>query len=160
MAAVAGAAALAVVVLLLALLALRRQTRTALAHARAEQAELRARLDELERAPAGAPSPPVAEFVITDVGARGDADGREVPARIEGRLFADIVLRESVVKAAALASGVRRALSAEQRNRIRFEVRRETRRSARRRRADVKEALRQYYDRQDQGRQAERDGAA
>ncbi|WP_101524605.1 hypothetical protein [Nocardioides houyundeii] len=58
------------------------------------------------------------------------------------------MLREGVVKVASLAHGVRRALAPEQRNRIRFEVRRETRRAGRRRKADVKEALRQYYARE------------
>jgi hypothetical protein len=125
----------------------RRETRRALERAEAERAELVARLEGLERAaPRPRASSTEVEFVITDVGTDTEAPV-PVPGRIEGRLFADLVLRESVVKAAALAHGVRRVCSAEVRQRLRDEMRRETRRSARRRRADVKEALRQYYAR-------------
>lgn len=110
------------------------------------------RLEALER-PAPVPTNEaagveVAEFVITDMG-REPAPTQEAPARIEGRLFADVVLRETVVKAASWTHGVRTALSAENRNRIRFEMKRETKRSTKQRKADVKEALRQYYARQD-----------
>jgi hypothetical protein len=146
--AVIAAAALVVVVLVGALLRLRRSTAAALAAAGRDQAELRDRLEQLERAAAPpAASEPAGEFVITDIGRRRSDDPVAAPTRIEGRLFADIVLREGVVKVASLAHGVRRALAPEQRNRIRFEVRRETRRATRRRKADVKEALRQYYAR-------------
>lgn len=72
-----------------------------------------------------------------------------VPARIDGKLFADIVARESVIKAAGLAHGLRRALSAENRNRIRFEMKREVKRSRKQRRADLKAALRQFQARED-----------
>lgn len=147
--ALAAAAVAVVVVLLLALLRLRAQTRRALDGARAEQDALRARLEELERRPLARDPERVEEFVITEVGdPSGGPAAEPVPTRIEGRLFADIVLRESVVKAASLAHGVRRALSPESRSRIRFEMRREVRRSSRQRRADVKEALRQYYARE------------
>lgn len=147
--ALAAAAVAVVVALLLTLLRLRSQTRRALAGARAEQEALRARLEELERGSLARVPDEVGEFVITEVGGR-DAGfaGDAVPARIEGRLFADLVLRESVVKAASFAHGLRRALSPESRNRIRFEMRREVRRSSRQRRADVKEALRQFYARE------------
>ena len=43
------------------------------------------------------------------------------------------------VKAASLGYGVRRALAPETRNRIRFEMRREVKRSRRQRRAELKE---------------------
>jgi hypothetical protein len=70
------------------------------------------------------------------------APGATVAPRIEGRQFADIVLRESVVKAAALSHGVRRALAPEVRNRIRFEMRREVKRSRKERRAALREIRR------------------
>lgn len=66
-------------------------------------------------------------------------------ARLEGRLFADLVLRESVVKAAALAHGVRRAASPEVRDRVRLEVRRELRRARKQRRADLRAARRHLH---------------
>ena len=49
---------------------------------------------------------------------------------------------ESLVRVVSLAHGVRRALSAENRNRIRFEIRREVKRSRRQRRRDLKDARR------------------
>lgn len=156
-----AAAAVAVVVVLLvtlvAVLVAHRRTRAALAETRRTQAELLERVESLAR-PATQPGSPapgveVAEFVITDVGrvpdeAAAPKPGGRVPGRIEGRLFVDIVARETVVKAASWSYGLRRALSPENRNRLRFEVRRETRRATRQRKADVKEALRQYYERQ------------
>ncbi|WP_185996500.1 hypothetical protein [Nocardioides campestrisoli] len=146
-----GAAVLAVVVLalVLALVRLHRQTRAALERAEADQAALRARLDELAHTAHRTSERLEAEFVITDAGnSLEDARRAPEPARIEGRLFADLVLRESAVKAASWAYAVRRVASAESRNRLRFEMRQETKRSTRRRRADVKEALRQYYARE------------
>ena len=82
-----------------------------------------------------------------------DPDGDRRPERpvaqdIDGRLFADIVARETVVKAASWTHGLRRALSPENRNRIRFEVRQETRRAGRERRAEAKQALREYRARE------------
>jgi len=105
-----------------------------LAETRAEAAELRDRVELLARQVTVRGTEP--EFVITHVGE--PAEEPPVPARIEGRLFADIVLRESVVKAAALAHGLRRAAAPETRNRIRFEVGREIRRARRRRRAELR----------------------
>ena len=58
------------------------------------------------------------------------------------------MLRETVVKAASLGHGVRRALAPETRNRIRFEMRREVRRARKQRRADLKEARRDLHARQ------------
>ena len=68
--------------------------------------------------------------------------------RIQGSLFADLVLRESVVKAASYVHGVRRALAPETRNRIRFEMRQEVKRSRKQRRGDLKAARRHLADRQ------------
>jgi hypothetical protein len=53
-----------------------------------------------------------------------------------------VALGESLVKIASFGYGVRRALSAENRNRIAFEMRREVKRSRRKRRLDVKQARR------------------
>jgi hypothetical protein len=58
------------------------------------------------------------------------------------------VLRETVVQAASLAHGLRRALAPEMRNRIRFEMRREVKRSRKQRRADLKAARREWEARQ------------
>jgi hypothetical protein len=148
----AGAASvLAVVALVLALLALRRARR-----AESLVVALRDRVDALE-APTAPPARPhvgeeaVGAYVIT--GMQPADDPREavtgpVARPIDGRLFADIVARESVVKAASWTHGLRRALSAESRNRIRFEVRRETRRAGRDRRAEAKQALREFRARE------------
>lgn len=119
---------------------------------RAEQDELRHRVDALSRrleTDRGAVRPTTGEFVITDVG--DDHPEREVTptaGRIEGRLFADIVLREAAVKAAALGSGVRRALAAENRNRIRFEMKREVKRARKQRRAELRDLRRERAARQ------------
>ena len=58
------------------------------------------------------------------------------------------MLRETVVKAASLAHGVRRGLAPATRNRIRFEMKQEVRRSRRQRRADLKQAQRDLHARQ------------
>ncbi|GAB3020045.1 hypothetical protein GCM10011376_36830 [Nocardioides flavus (ex Wang et al. 2016)] len=91
-------------------------------------------------------------YVITGV-RLDDRDEPAVPAAshaapIDGRLFTDIVARETVVKAASWTHGLRRALSPASRNRIRFEVRQETRRAGRERRAETKQALREFRARE------------
>lgn len=144
----AGAAALALLALAqgVALLRARSRTDRALQAARAETATLRAQLDDIERR-LGRPTARTAadtEFVITHLGEDEDAAAPGEPARIETALFADLVLRETVVKAAALAHGVRRALDPETRNRIRFEMRREVRRARKQRRADARRARREW----------------
>jgi hypothetical protein len=145
-----GVLGLLTVVLLLALLRVRARTGRELHAAQVETARLRAQLDELERRLAG-PSPaarrPDPEYTITDLGRPALPDDT-APPTIGSALFADLVLRETVVRAAALAHGVRRALAPETRNRIRFEVRREVRRSRKQRRADLREARRDWESRQ------------
>lgn len=79
------------------------------------------------------------EYVITHVGE--DDHGGETPT-VAAPLFADIVLRESVVQAASLAHGLRRALAPEARHRIRFAMRREVKRARKQRRANVRAARR------------------
>jgi hypothetical protein len=61
------------------------------------------------------------------------------------------VLRESVVKAASWAYAVRRGLSPANRNRIRFEMRRELKRVRKDRKAEEREAIRQYRARRRAG---------
>jgi hypothetical protein len=146
----AGAGVLALVALGLGFALLRSRSRTdrELAASRAETAALRAQLDELERRVAR-PEPArrtEAEYVITDLGAPGA--GPEPERQVDTALFADLVLRETVVKAASLAHGVRRALDPETRNRIRFEMRREVRRARKQRRTDTREARREWAARQ------------
>ncbi|KRE92222.1 hypothetical protein ASG76_17345 [Nocardioides sp. Soil774] len=149
---VLGLLVLAVLVALtLALLALRRARR-----AESRLAALAVRVDTLESPAVAAPRPVVEDetvgtYVITGMHAAGtpqDEVAVPVARPIDGRLFADIVARESVVKAASWTHGLRRALSAESRNRIRFEVRRETRRVGRDRRAEAKQALREFRARE------------
>lgn len=96
-------------------------------------------------------------FVITSVvpaggpsAEAGPAGGRHAAAdhRIEGSLFADLVLREAVVKGVSFVHGVRRALAPETRNRIGFEMRQEVKRSRKQRRTDLRAAKRHLADQQ------------
>lgn len=141
------------VALLLVLLRDRSRTRAELEATHAEAADLRARIDALAVQVAAARRVPE-EYVITHVGeelvstdSTSEAAQRE-DSRIDGKLFADLVLRETVVKAAALGHGVRRAMAPETRNRIRFEMRREVKRSRKERRAELKRVRREMQDRQ------------
>ena len=149
-------AALALVALVLAvtLARLRARTRRDLAQAREEASALRERLDRLE-AEQAQPEPRLRteerEYTITRVGEAGGerdpATPESGPARIERALFADLVLRESVIRLGSLGHGVRRALSAESRNRIRFEMRREVKRARKQRRVEQREAYREWQAR-------------
>jgi hypothetical protein len=162
---VAGTCVVFLVLVLIGYLMTARRARSELAETRREAAELRSRVDGLDRqlaeqlaeqmaqrlaeqAPGPNPDPTQGptEYVITAIGSEPDPE--LVPERIDGRLFADIVLREAVVRAASLAHGVRRAMAPETRNRIRFEMRREVKRSRRQRRADLKAARRDWEARQ------------
>ena len=143
-----------VVALVALLVAVRAQRRAARAEAVA--ADLADRVALLGSPLTDAPRPvadeaAVSTFLITSM-EDGSDDQRtgSVPIAqpIDGRLFADIVARETVVKAASWTHGLRRALSPETRNRIRFEVRRETRRAGRERRAEMKQALREFRARE------------
>lgn len=146
-----GAVALAVVALVV--LALLRTARL-----RRELDALRSELDRRTTTPAAEqPAPAEATYVITGFPEDGVPQGTtpqhevgsgRVAEPIDGRLFADIVARETVVRAGGLVHGLRRALDAETRNRIRFEMRRELRRSRKQRRADLKAAMRDFRDRE------------
>jgi len=146
--AVGGLAVLCLVLLFTTVQARRAWARER-AGAHADVADLRARLEELEherRAPTVATE---AEFVITGLGSEAEPEPEPGPAAaVDGAAFADTVLRETVVKAASLAHGVRRGLAPATRNRIRFEMKQEVRRARRQRRADLKQAQRDLHARQ------------
>ncbi len=128
------------------------------AHAEAEA--LRLQVEEIQRLVAAPPAADqLREYVITgldmpslvprDGYLTGDSTGGV--QTVAPSLFADIVLRETVVQAAALAAGLRRALTPESRNRIRFEMRREVKRARKQRRADLRAARRDWEARQRAG---------
>jgi hypothetical protein len=170
-AAAAGAVAMLLLVALVLVVTRRRRSRVdlevMLAAAQREADDLRHRLEELtgQRAAAGGPAyldelfaEPVvpaqrteepADFVITHVGEPGEAAREDLtPLAVPDRLVLSATLGEPLVKVAAFSHGVRRALSAESRNRIWFEMRREVR-SARRRRLRLrKDLMREYRARQ------------
>jgi hypothetical protein len=146
-----GAVTVLVLVLVVALARTRSRTRRELAAAQAEAASLRVQIDDIERRLSAHDQidQDRSDYVITRLGDNSpDPDPEVLPARIDGQLFADIVLRETLVKAAALAHGVRRGLAPDVRNRIRFEVRREIKRARRTRRAEIREARRAWDARQ------------
>lgn len=162
----AAAVLLALVALALGAALLRARSRTdrELAASRAETASLRAQLEELERRlPRSAAPGPSTEFVITNLGEPASEPAAPAP-QVGGALFTDLVVRETVVKVAGLAHGVRRALDPETRNRIRFEMRREVRRARKQRRVDTRAAVRDWQARQRGGLDGEgstaRTGAA
>ena len=141
-AAAAGAAAMLLLVAVVLTVTRRRRSwhdlEAMLAAAQQESDALRQRLEELTGQQRSVPVPRLpeqADFVITHVGEPGldrpvPVDGVAVP----NRLVLSATLGEPLVKVAAFSHGVRRALSAESRNRIWFEMRREVRASRRRRR--------------------------
>lgn len=142
----AGMAALALVLLGSLLFAtwrlagLRRAHETELREVRdgaaAELAELRQRVDALvasqqqlrERATS-------AGLLITDV-------GEHPPEQVPDGAVVTATVGAPLIKVAATVHGVRRALSAENRNRIRFEMRRELRRARKQRKREMRAAWR------------------
>lgn len=149
--ALAGLAVVALVIavgLLVALARLRARTSREIGSARDEAAALRERLDRLEQE-RRTPIPPeraeLREYRITGLGEPEADDGP--PAQVERAVFADLLLRESVIRLGSLGHGVRRAMSAESRNRIRFEMKREVKRARKQRRAEQREAYRDWQAR-------------
>jgi hypothetical protein len=146
--AVAGAAALAllVVAIVVAVVAGTRRRRSRadleamLLAAQREVDDLRRRIDELTRPPVAEPP----DFVITHVGDEAPEHATDDSVAVPDRLVLSATLGEPLVKVAAFSHGVRRALSAESRNRIWFEMRREVRASRRRRRQLRKQLERDY----------------
>jgi hypothetical protein len=143
----AGAAVVVVLLVLGVLLAVafsgRRRVRRDLAASREELEALRQRVEELSAAETVPVAVPPAGFLITSIDA-ADPGALEPSAVVplSTAEFLSVALGESLVKIASFGYGVRRALSAENRNRIAFEMRREVKRSRRQRRLDVKQARR------------------
>jgi hypothetical protein len=143
---IAGAAGALVLVLCVLMLVRRRsavsrrELATALAEAQAETAELRRRLDaltqQLERQSSSMISVDDPAYVITDAG-----EPRPEP-NVADAVVLSATVGEPLVKVVAFGHGVRRALSAESRNRIWFEMRREVRRARKQRRREMKDAWR------------------
>ena len=135
---------------LLALMVLQRDRRRLRGELDARQADLDALRHRVDGLTARVPRHvDETEYVITDLGRTSDeSPDQKLATRIDGRLFADLVLRETVVKAASLTHGVRRALSPEVVWRVRGEVRRELKRVRKQRRADLKVARREWETRQ------------
>ncbi|MCW2846275.1 MAG: hypothetical protein JWR90_249 [Marmoricola sp.] len=118
----------------------RARSRRDLVEARSEIAELRARLDalteQLERQSAAMIRVDDPAYVITDAGAP------RLEPSIPDRVVLTATVGEPLLKVVAFGHGLRRALSAESRNRIGFEVRREVRRARKQRRRETKDAWR------------------
>lgn len=162
-----GALALVALVLVVSLTRLRTRTARDVAVARAEAEALRERLDRLEREQQqhargqARPTQPVRaderEYTITHLGKAETETAAQLASgeqpTLERAVFADLVLRESVIRLGSLGHGVRRALSAETRNRIRFEMKREVKRARKQRRVEQREAYREWQARQRRGRQ-------
>lgn len=155
--ALAVVAVAAIVAALLAVRALRRsraslvQTQQLQAQAVSESAALHDRVEQLERRLARPAAPQ--EFVITHLG-EDDPAGTQLSGVSETRVtltppaFADAVLRETAVHTVSLLHGLRRALAPETRHRVRFEMKREIKRSRKSRKLEVKTAVREYRARQ------------
>jgi hypothetical protein len=141
----------AVAALLLSVRRTRARTDQLLTSAAEDAEELRAQLATIEDRLAEAAPPPTAvparrddpEYLITELG-----KPREAAPAVPAPVFVDIVLRESMIRTASLAAGLRRALSPEVRNRIRFEMKREVKRARKQRKADLKQARREWEARQ------------
>jgi hypothetical protein len=139
------AAMLVLAVLLARSLRGRRRLEDSLAASREELAVVQRRLDALARRIEPRPVVDETEYVITTA---GEPDPTHLPttaaptAPVSARQFASVAVGESLVTLFSFGYGVRRALSAENRNRIGFEIRREVRRSRKQRRRDVKQARR------------------
>ncbi|MEO7352616.1 MAG: hypothetical protein ABIR34_13950 [Marmoricola sp.] len=121
----------------------RAESRRELVAAQAETAELHERLDRLaevlERQSSTMIRVDDPAYVITDAGE---------PARepnVPDRVVLSATMGEPLVKAVAFGHGLRRALSAESRNKIWFEVRREVRRARKQRRREMKLAWRRMH---------------
>jgi hypothetical protein len=115
---------------------LRAREQQVLDSARADVEALRAQVEELSAAlavnqGAAAVVPPAVEYVITTAG--GEAGRGDLP-QVPDRAVLSVTLGEPLVKLAAFGYGLRKALSAESRNRIAFEMRREVKRTRKERR--------------------------
>jgi hypothetical protein len=91
------------------------------------------------------PAPQPVEYVITRV---GEPEPEEPAPTGPPPVFADLLLKETVVQTASLFQGLRRALAPETRNRIRFHMRQEVKRSRKQRRTELREVRREWAARQ------------
>ncbi|HYG94429.1 MAG TPA: hypothetical protein VD859_12670 [Nocardioides sp.] len=87
------------------------------------------------------------EYVITELAERRRSPLPAVPT-VPAPVFVDIVLRESLIRTASLAAGLRRALAPEVRHRIRSEMKREVKRARKQRKTDLRKARREWEARQ------------
>jgi hypothetical protein len=163
LAAAAVLVAAGLVVVLLVVLGTRRRLESALVSSRADVDALRQRLEDLSRRVPADPQAPEPEphdasgreYLITTLPDGGRPrtavavpDPEPVGERLTAGEFASVAVGESLVRVLSFGYGVRRALSAENRSRIRFEIRREVKRSRKQRRRDLKEAKRHLRDEQ------------
>ena len=88
------------------------------------------------------------EYRITELGQRRPVGPLALLPTVPGPQFVDTMLRESLIRTASIAAGLRRALAPEVRNRIRFEMKREVKRSRKQRKTDMKQARREWEARQ------------
>jgi len=88
------------------------------------------------------------EYRITALGDRRGVGPLALMPTVPGPQFVDLMLRESLIRTASIAAGLRRALAPEVRNRIRFEMKREVKRSRKQRKTDMKQARREWEARQ------------
>ncbi|MEP7092004.1 MAG: hypothetical protein ABI776_18025 [Nocardioidaceae bacterium] len=155
----------ALVVVLLLALAGRRRLEGRLEVSHRDLARLRKQLDDLARRVEPGPSQPAGDpehpgYLITSLSGEGPGGVPEVPSdppapdvqHPSGRAFAAVAAEESLIRVVTVAHGVRRALSAENRNRIRFEVAREVKRARRERRRELEQARRHLRAEQAAGR--------
>jgi hypothetical protein len=138
---VIGGAALAVLLVgVVALTAARLATARRELHELADRITLlEGRIQQLREARSPVDDCLVAEAVPLLRPADGDI---EVAAPVPDQLVLSATIGEPLVKAAAFGHGLRRALGAQSRNRIWFEVRREVRRARKQRRQDMRTAYR------------------
>ena len=142
--------ALAVVVVgvagtVLATAGARRRMQAELRSHRAEIAALTARVDGLERTSERPDRDRHEDYVITALPVPVQPAPPVASVADDSRVgagFVSVAAGESLVRVVSLAYGVRRALSPESRNRIRFEMRREVKRARKQRRRDVRAAQR------------------
>jgi hypothetical protein len=134
---------LAVLVGVLALRVRRLEQRLVSLSASSDPIDRFSTVDNLQNGPLDRdPAEPAPEYVITRVG-EPEPEPRPVPT-VPGPVFADLLLKETVVQTASLFQGLRRALSPETRNRIRFHMRQEVKRSRKQRRAELREVRREW----------------
>ncbi len=147
-AAVATALVVVLAVALVRALRHRRRVEQSLAAARDELTSVQRRLDGLARRVETRAVQDEQEYVITTAGdlevapTPDRAPAQSLPEPLSARQFASVAMGESLVTLLSLGHGLRRALSAENRNRIGFEMRREVRRSRKQRKEDIKQARR------------------